>query len=123
MTVPPIPSAPADLELIAHLKSRLRYAELRIRVLEERLRLMRIEKYGGTGEKLSDLQSELFEIDPSSLKRRWTARPNTSPHTALGTESASIPAARSYLWIFLASSGFCFAPLISAYANAAAEER
>ena len=35
MTVAPVPSAPADLELIAQLKSRLRYAELRIRVLEE----------------------------------------------------------------------------------------
>jgi hypothetical protein len=45
----PIPSAPADLELIAQLKSRLQYAELKIRVLEERLRLMRIEKYGAGG--------------------------------------------------------------------------
>jgi len=48
-----IPSAPADLELIAQLKSRLQHAELRIRVLEEQLRLMRIEKYGAGGEKLS----------------------------------------------------------------------
>ena len=64
MTVPPIPSAPADLELIAQLKRRLQYADLRIRVLEERLRLMRIEKYGAAGEKLSDAQMELFAIDP-----------------------------------------------------------
>jgi hypothetical protein len=48
-----IPSAPADLELIAQLKSRLQYAELKIRVLEERLRLLWIEKYGAGGEKLS----------------------------------------------------------------------
>jgi transposase len=60
----PIPSAPADLELIAQLKSRLQYAELRIRVLEERLRLMRIEKYGAGGEKLSHAQMELFELEP-----------------------------------------------------------
>jgi transposase len=60
----PIPSAPADLELIAQLKSRLRYAELKIRVLEERLRLMRIEKYGACGEKLSQAQMELFELEP-----------------------------------------------------------
>jgi transposase len=59
-----IPSAPADLELIAQLKSRLQYAELRIRVLEERLRLMRIEKYGAGGEKLSHAQMELFELEP-----------------------------------------------------------
>ncbi len=59
-----IPSAPADLELIAQLRSRLQYAELRIRVLEERLRLMRIEKYGAGGEKLSHAQMELFELEP-----------------------------------------------------------
>jgi transposase len=63
VTAPPIPSAPADLELIARLKGQLQYAELRIRVLEERLRLMRIEKYGVAGEKLSGAQTELFEID------------------------------------------------------------
>jgi len=62
--VPPIPSAPADLELIARLKSQLQYAELRIRVLEERLRLMRIEKYGTAGEKLSHAQMQLFELEP-----------------------------------------------------------
>jgi len=60
----PIPSAPADLELIAQLKSRLQYAELRIRVLEEQLRLMRIEKYGAGGEKLSQAQMELFQLAP-----------------------------------------------------------
>ncbi len=64
MSVAPIPSAPADLELIAQLKSRLQYAELRIRVLEERLRLMRIEKYGPSGEKLFYAQMELFELEP-----------------------------------------------------------
>jgi len=61
---PSIPSATADLELIAQLKSKLQYAELRIRVLEERLRLMRIEKYGAGGEKLSQAQLELFELEP-----------------------------------------------------------
>jgi transposase len=59
-----IPSAPADLELIAQLKIKLQYAELRIRVLEERLRLMRIEKYGAGGEKLSQAQMQLFELEP-----------------------------------------------------------
>ena len=64
MSAPSIPSAPADLELIARLKSQLQYAELRIRVLEERLRLIRIEKYGAGGEKLSQAQLQLFELDP-----------------------------------------------------------
>ena len=57
-----IPSAPADLELIAQLRNRLRWAELRIRVLEERLRQVRIEKYGASREKLSAGQMELFEL-------------------------------------------------------------
>ena len=64
MSAPSIPSAPADLELIAQLKSKLQYAELRIRVLEERLRLMRIEKYGAAGEKLSQTQMQLFDLAP-----------------------------------------------------------
>lgn len=64
MSSAPIPSAPADLELIAQLKSKLQYAELRIRVLEERLRLMRIEKYGPGGEKLFHAQLVLFELEP-----------------------------------------------------------
>jgi hypothetical protein len=33
-------------------------------VLEERLRLLRIEKYGAGSEKLSDAQLELLELDP-----------------------------------------------------------
>ncbi len=65
MSAPFIPSAPADLELIAQLKSELQYAELRIRVLEERLRVMRIKKYGAGGEKLSQAQMQLFELEPA----------------------------------------------------------
>ena len=64
MSEAPIPSAPADLEVIAQPKSKLQYADLRIRVLEEQLRLMRIEKYGAGGEKLSQAQMELFELEP-----------------------------------------------------------
>ena len=33
-------------------------------MLEEQLRLMRIEKYGAGGEKLSQAQMELFELAP-----------------------------------------------------------
>ena len=87
----PIPSARADLELIAQLKSRLQYAELRIRVLEERLRLMRIETYGAGGEKLSHAQMELFELEPVVSEtieqgegehapvHRWTKRAGKHP--------------------------------------------
>ena len=43
---------------------RLRFAEYKVRVLEERLRLVRIEKYGPGSEKLSDAQLELLELEP-----------------------------------------------------------
>ena len=79
MSAPPIPSAPADLELIAQLKCRLQYAELRIRVLEERLRLMRIEKYGAGGEKLSQAQMELYALDPVVSEMIEQAEPEHAP--------------------------------------------
>ncbi len=64
MSAAPIPSAPTDLELIAQLRNRLQHAELKILVLEEQLRLMRIEKYGASGEKLFHGQMELFALEP-----------------------------------------------------------
>jgi transposase len=45
-------------------QERLRFAEYKIRVLEERLHLVRIEKYGPGSEKLSDAQLELLELEP-----------------------------------------------------------
>src|ERR1700736_1873891 len=45
-------------------RDRLRVAEYKVRVLEERLRLVRIEKYGPGSEKLSDAQLELLEMEP-----------------------------------------------------------
>ena len=50
------------MELFAQLKSRLQYGELKIRVLEVQLRLMRVEEYGAGGEKLYHVQMELFEL-------------------------------------------------------------
>jgi len=46
------------------LRDRLQFAEYKVRVLEERLRLVRIEKYGPGSEKLSDDQLELLELEP-----------------------------------------------------------
>jgi hypothetical protein len=74
----PIPSAPADLDLIAQLRSRLQYAELRIRALEEQLRLMRIEKYAARGEKLSQAQMELIVQAESECKPVLLAGPESA---------------------------------------------
>jgi transposase len=81
--VSPNPSEPPFDELLKQLKNeipeplfaavtsklnsyqnRLQYAELKIQVLEERLRLQRIQKYGPGSEKLSKEQLELLEWEP-----------------------------------------------------------
>ena len=51
-------------EQVASQKTELEYARLKIQVLEERLRLQRIQKYGPGSEKLSSLQLELLEQEP-----------------------------------------------------------
>ena len=71
MSVAANPLIPSELELIAQLRKkleetegRLEFAELKIRLLEERLRLVRIAKYGPGSEKFSDAQLELLELEP-----------------------------------------------------------
>ena len=56
----PIP----EPEQIRQLQQQLAWAEMRIRVLEERLRLQRIKKYGPASEKLSDAQLDLLDLEP-----------------------------------------------------------
>src|SRR5260370_31640466 len=73
------PSGLAFEELLEQLKSELpeplfatvskkflalQYAELKIQVLEERLRLKRIQMYGPGSEKLTNEQLELLELEP-----------------------------------------------------------
>lgn len=60
---PPIVD-PSDTAQVTELKRQLYVAELKIEVLEERLRLQRIQKYGPASEKLSDAQLELLEGEP-----------------------------------------------------------
>jgi transposase len=55
---------PEAEKLIEQLQQKLQVAELRVLVLEERLRLRRIEKYGAGSEKLSNLQLEMLEQEP-----------------------------------------------------------
>ena len=65
-------------------QNKLQYAELKIRVLEERLRLVRIAKYGPGSEKLSDGQLELLELEPgvSSVEvQAESERPPVQPST------------------------------------------
>ena len=54
-------SLPDAEKMIEQLLQQLQFSELRVQVLEERLRLRRIEKYGAGSEKLSNLQLEMLE--------------------------------------------------------------
>jgi transposase len=45
-------------------QDQLKFAEYRVLVLEEKLRMVRIDKYGPGSEKLSDAQLELLELEP-----------------------------------------------------------
>ena len=64
----PLPARPGTLseaeKLIEQLRQKLQIAELKVLVLEERLRLRRIEKYGAGSEKLSNYQLEMLEQEP-----------------------------------------------------------
>ena len=61
---------PSDPVVVVELKRQLQFAHLKIQLLEERLGLQRIQKYGPASEKLNDAQLQLLEEDPgvSSLE-------------------------------------------------------
>lgn len=54
----------SEAEQIVELQRELAWAKLKIQVLEERLRLERIRKYGPGSEKLSDAQLQLLDLEP-----------------------------------------------------------
>ena len=54
----------SESEQIVRLEKKLAWAELKIRVLEEKLRLQRINKYGPGGERLDDAQLQLLDLEP-----------------------------------------------------------
>jgi transposase len=60
----------------------LEYARLKIRLLEERLRLERIAKYGKRSEKLSDLQIELLDLEPGVSSEEVADESEHEPITA-----------------------------------------
>jgi len=94
---PPQP-APDDSPEVAELKRQLQWAHLKIQVLEERLRLQRIQKYGPASEKLSDAQLELLELEPgvSNLEvQAESARGRPCRRGSASSLSARIPGGRN----------------------------
>jgi len=67
-------------------------AELKIRSLEERLRLERIARYGKRSETLSDLQLELLDLEPGVSREEVEAESQREPLTAPPAEPESTTA-------------------------------
>ena len=75
----------ALLEAVSYKLRQLEYAEQKVQLLEERLRLERINKYGPGSEKLSNLQLELLEQEPGVSQAEVQAesqRENPAPSSS-----------------------------------------
>jgi transposase len=78
-SLPPI----SESDEIEQLRKQLQWAELKIRVLEERLRLELIAKYGPASEKLNDAQLELLQLEPGVSSVEVQAESEREPEPAL----------------------------------------
>ena len=81
-STPPLPEAEQITQLKQQLHSttlELQWAYLKIQVLEQRLRLQRIQKYGPASEKLSDAQLELLELEPGVSSAEVQAESEREP--------------------------------------------
>ena len=93
----------SEAEQIEQLKKQLQWAELKIQVLEERLRLELIAKYGPASEKLSDTQLELLPWEPGvsnvevqaeserEAEPAWTDKPHKRKHPGRQELPADLP--------------------------------
>ncbi|MGH9479277.1 MAG: IS66 family transposase [Terriglobales bacterium] len=65
--------------LFERVSSRLVWAELRVQVLEEKLRLKRLQRYGPGSEKLSAAQLDLLELEPGVSRDEVEAESGREP--------------------------------------------
>ena len=72
-------------------QERLRLAEYKVRLLEEQLRLIRINKYGTGSEKLSDAQLALLEAEPGVSVAEVAAESQREPLTPRPAKPATRP--------------------------------
>jgi transposase len=91
------------LDAVSYKLRQLEYAEQKVQLLEERLRLERLNKYGPGSEKLSNLQLELLEQEPGvsqaeveaeGERDKPAARPGSQakrPHPGRQSLPASLP--------------------------------
>ena len=78
-------SSLSGAERIAQLERELNWAQWKIRLLEERLRLERVKKYGASSEKLSDAQLDLLDLEPGV----------SNVEVAAESEREALPAAKA----------------------------
>jgi transposase len=92
--------APSESQQIVELKKELQWAYLKIQLLEQRLRLERIRKYGPASEKLSNAQLELLELEPGvssaeveaeSQRQPLPTRKSSRPHPGRQELPAELP--------------------------------
>jgi transposase len=84
---------PSESEQIERLKRELEWAHMKIRVLEERLRLQRIARYGSKSERLSNAQLELLEgeLGVSTAEVEAESQREPVPASTSAGESRSKP--------------------------------
>jgi transposase len=75
----PSPIPLSEAEQIVELQKELAWAKLKIQVLEERLRLERIKKYGPGSEKLNDAQLQLLDLEPGVSNAEVQAESQREP--------------------------------------------
>jgi transposase len=74
-----LPNPLSETEQIVQLEKKLVWAELKIQVLEEQLRLQRIKKYGPGSEKLNDAQLQLLDLEPGVSNAEVQAESGREP--------------------------------------------
>ena len=82
LSTPALSDAEQNVQLKQQLHSttlELQWAYLKIQVLEQRLRLQRIQKYGPASEKLSDAHLELLELEPGVSSAEVQAESEREP--------------------------------------------
>ena len=87
----PLPNPLSEAEQIVQLQKKLVWAELKIQVLEEQLRLQRIKKYGPGSEKLSDAQLQLLDLEPGVSNAEVQAESGREPMPAKPQSSRKHP--------------------------------
>jgi transposase len=75
----PFTATRTEAEEVVYLTRELARAELKIRALEERLRLELIRKYGPKSERLSDAQLLLLDLEPGVSNREVEAEAEREP--------------------------------------------